>query len=136
MTSLWGVQLAVARGLALTQHSSLRFASKEIAELRERPWRKHRVRAVQDQKGKTTNKGETGDTGVVTSLRIQEEKHQRGKASYTGGEKEAGDKQEPSSNEALFQRAEKGGSPPPHPQLPDQQRLLRCASRDRTHTDA
>ena len=90
---------------------------------------------MQDQKGKTTNKGRTGDTGFVTSLRIQKEKHQCGKASNPKEEKQAGGREQPSSNEDLFQGAEKGGPPPPHSQLPGQQRLYRCPVRDRMHSD-
>lgn len=64
----------------------LRLTSKEIAKQRERHRRKQ-SKAVQDQKGKTTNKGRTGVTGIVTSLRIEEEKHQCGKASNAKEEK-------------------------------------------------
>lgn len=37
--------------------------------------------AMHAQKGKTTKKGRTGDTGFATSLRIWEQKHQGGKVS-------------------------------------------------------
>jgi len=90
---------------------------------------------VQDRKGKTTNTGRTGDTGVVTSLRIQEEKHQCGKASNPKEEKEAGGRQQPCRHEDLFKREATGGPPPPHSQLRGEQRLFRCPARDRTHAD-
>lgn len=72
--------------------------------------------SVQDQKGKTINKGRTGDTGFVTSLRVQDEKHLCGKGSNLK-EKQAGGRQQPRSDEDLFQGTEKTGPPSPHPQL-------------------
>lgn len=77
MTSLWGVQLAVARGLALTRHSSITVPQayfKGNCQATRKTSEKAQSTAVQDQKGETANKGRTGDTGIVTSLSIQEEK--------------------------------------------------------------
>lgn len=56
--------------------------------------------AAQDQKGQTPKKDWTGNTGVVTSLRIQ--KRRCGKASDPEKEKQAGDRQQPGTNEDLF----------------------------------
>lgn len=77
--------------------------------------------AMHAQKGKTTKKSRTGDTGFVTSLRIQEEKTQCGKASKP---KEGG-RQQRRNKADLFKRGKKGGPIPPHSQLSGQQRLLR-----------
>lgn len=60
-------------------------------------------------------------TGFVTSLRIQEEKHQCGKASKP----KKGGRQQPRNKADLFKGAKKGGPLPLHSQLPGQQRLFR-----------
>lgn len=69
----------------------------------------------------TTKKGRTGDIGFATSLRIQEEKHQCGKASKP---KEEG-RQQARNQADLFKGAKKGDPPPPHSELPGQQKLFR-----------
>lgn len=75
----------------------------------------------------TKKQGRTSDIGFATSLRLQDKKHQCGKASKP---KEGG-RQQPRNKADLFKGAKKGGPLPPHSQLPGQQRFFRFLSQTR-----